>query len=36
MRVLFYDASQYFGECGKKLMWKDYTWVIICKSNKWA
>ena len=27
---LFYDASPYFGECGKKLMWKGQAWVVIC------
>ena len=31
MRVLFYDTSQYFGECGKKLIWIGHVWVIICK-----
>ena len=31
MCILFYDDSPYFGECGKKLMWKGHVWVIICK-----
>ena len=31
MCVLFYDANPYFGKCGKKLMLKGHTWVIICK-----
>jgi len=29
--ALLYDASPYFGECGKKLMWKGHIWAIICK-----
>ena len=31
MCALLYDASPYFGERGKKLMWKSHIWAIICK-----